>query len=134
MNKEIQKIIASIYGKKCCRVSVGNSKSLSLGFGAKLYHNNPRLKDTFYGEWELGTYFGNWRIVKNSKIQLGSGDEADIISNKIKDIKFQEISAIENLSDHDVRVKFSDGLAIDFLPVVDLSLAASQLSCCSFIR
>jgi hypothetical protein len=116
VNVEIQKVIGSVYGQKCCRVSIGNSKNLSLGFGKKIYHNKSRLKDKFYGEWELGTYYGSWRVVKNNKILLGSGDDNDLLNRKINEIRFQKILSIANLSALDVRVEFSDGLMVDFLP------------------
>lgn len=129
MNKKIQKAISSVYGKMCCRVSIGSPKSLALGFGERIYHANPRLNDTFYGEWEIGTYYGSWRIVKNSKIILGSGDDVGKLKKEIKDIQFQPILSITNLSSLDVRVEFSDGLAVDFLPTFSGEDEAFHMFC-----
>ena len=119
MNKEIQDAISLLYGKMCNRVAVGNSKSLSFGFGEKIFHNNARLKDTFYCEWEVGTYYSSWRIIKNNQIILGSNDSNDInlLSKKIHEIAFTEIISITNFSDHDVRVTFNNDIIVDFLPV-----------------
>lgn len=119
MNKEILNIISSVYGKKCCRVAVGNYKSLSFGFGERIFHNNHCLKDKFYGEWEIGTYYGSWRVLKNNKIILGSylsEDDIDFLNKKINEIEFGEVVAITNLSELDVRVVFSNGVMVDFIP------------------
>lgn len=122
MNKEILKIVSSIYGKKCCRVAVGDYKSLSFGFGAKIFLNDPRSKYEFYGEWEIGTFCAGWRVIKNNKIILGSrdssGDGHDIhfLDNKINEVKFGELVGITNFSEFDVRVVFSNGITVDFIP------------------
>jgi hypothetical protein len=120
VDKDIENIISSIYGKKKCRVKVGNSRNLSLGFGEKIFHNNPRLNDKYYGEWEIGTYYGCWRIIKDNKILLGSSDtNADIkfLNGRINEIQFREISSIDNFSFFDVRVTFNDGMIIEFIPL-----------------
>lgn len=119
MNKEILNILNSLYGKSCRSVSVGKySKSISFGFGKKILHSNPHLKNKFYSEWEIGTYYGSWRIVENNKIILGSCDskEEDFINKKIKEIDFGEIIEIINYSTFDVRVKFNKGKIVDFIP------------------
>ena len=118
MKKEILNAITSIYGKKFCRVRVGRSKSLSMGFGEKKFHNKPILSDKYYGEWEIGTYYGSWRIIKNNKIILGSTDskdDLDYLNKKIKKIKFGEIVSITNISAFDVRVEFNNNLIVDFI-------------------
>jgi hypothetical protein len=121
VDNNIQDIIISIYRKKCCRVRIGASKSLSLGFGKMQFHDNPNLNDKYYGEWEIGTYSGSWRVVKNEKILLGSNDSKDdiiFLNKKISEIKFEEIVSISNLTTLDVRVEFNDGMIIDFISTI----------------
>lgn len=117
MNKEIIDVVSTIYGKKFCRIVVGRNKSLSLGFGEKVFHNNPRLKNRYYGEWEIGTYYSSWRIVNNNQIVLGSNDSDDIewLNSKINEIEFQEVTAIVNSSAFDVQVVFKNGMRLDFI-------------------
>jgi len=120
MNKEILDAIESLYGRKFCRVVIGKFKSLSLGFGEKVFHNNPRLKNKYYGEWEIGTYYCSWRIVRDNDVILGSNDSNDIdeLNKKIEIIDFNEIVAIKNTSILDVQVVFKDGIAIDFINTI----------------
>lgn len=120
MNKKILNVIGSLYGKRFCRVAVGKFKSLSLGFGEKIFHNNDRLKDKYYGEWEIGTYYCSWRITRGNKVILGSNDINDIneLNIKINSIEFQEIVAINNPSALDVQVVFKDGMVIDFFNTI----------------
>jgi len=118
MDKEILNTISSIYGIKCCRVAIGNGNSLSIGFGEKIFHNNPKLKDKYYGEWEIGTYYGSWRIIKNNRIILGSNDfkdDIELVNRRVNDIIFGSIKDINNYSPFDVRVIFNDGMIIDFI-------------------
>ena len=46
--EDFKKIIISLIGKPCCRVKVGAYKSLSMGFGLKIYHNDPKLNCDYY--------------------------------------------------------------------------------------
>jgi hypothetical protein len=117
MDKEIIEIFSSIYGKKCCRVSVGWPRTLSFGFGQRVYHNDPGLKDSYYGEWEIGTFRSDWRIIRNNKIILGSRDSTNSLDMMINQVHFSEISNIVNLSDRDVRVVFRNGVIVDFIPL-----------------
>lgn len=115
MNSEILKKIKKIYGEKCVDVSLRESRGLSLGFGKKIHHDNSHLRSNFFCEWELGTYYGSWRIIKNNKILLASNDDLELLKEKITQLEFGEIITITNLSPFDIRVSFSDDLNIDFL-------------------
>lgn len=116
MNSEILEFIKPLFGKKCCRVRVGLLKSLSLGFGKKIFHNKTRLNDTYYGEWEIETFCCSWRILKGDRIICASndGDEKDL-DEDIHKIEIGAITEIIKLNDIDVRVKFDNGVQIDFL-------------------
>lgn len=110
-----------LIGKKCCRVKVGASKSLSMGFGEKVYHNNDKLDDAYYGEWEIGTYYCAWRVIKNNKIICGVSDPAESIeelNSEINRITFGSIVSIAKLSDIDVQLKFDNGIFVDFLATI----------------
>ena len=45
-----------------------------MGFGARIQHGKPGLKDDYKGEWELGTYGCAWRVIGDGKILCGSDD------------------------------------------------------------
>jgi hypothetical protein len=123
MTFKFQNDIEDLIGLKCCRIRVWTYESLSLGFGKKIKHNNPKLIDKYYGEWEIGTYHCSWRIMDQKKILLGSDEPAkttiniDHINelNRIANtIKFGRITSITNQSRFDVHVDFDSGISIDF--------------------
>lgn len=92
-----------------------------MGFGEKIYHNNPRLNDTYYGEWEIGTYHCCWRVVKEGKILCGATDPVDYndeLEVPLNEIKFGSIISIDNPTTMDVRVTFDSGVIIDFLSTI----------------
>ena len=121
MDKDILNTIKPIFGKNCCRVKVGASKSLSMGFGEKFYHNNPKLNDDFYGEWEIGTYYCAWRALKGDKILCGVSDPIESIeelNKSINEIKFGALVSIKQLTNIDVRLEFDSGIVVDFLSTI----------------
>ena len=78
MDENIKGIIKPIFGKEQRESRVGESRSLSIGFGKKIASRVlPRNKK--YCEWEIGTYYSNWRIVQNGRIICGSGESVESI-------------------------------------------------------
>lgn len=71
---EVSELIGSFLGKPVCRQQVGKGRSLSIGFGRKILHTKPNNPDAYYGEWEVGTYIGAWKIIQDDKIVIGSQD------------------------------------------------------------
>jgi hypothetical protein len=120
MIKKIFNQIKPLLGKKCCRVMVGEPKSLRLGFGRKIFHHNERLYDTYYGEWELGTYYCSWRVMKNNHILVAKDDSAhrDILTKRLKKIVFGHLISIDQLTDIDVRISFDSGIVVDFIATI----------------
>lgn len=121
LSEEVIKTIKPLLGKLCCRTKVGKSKSLSLGFGEKVYHNKPQLEDTFYGEWEVGTYYCSWRIIKDSRILCASNDQIERLEQldkAVKQIEIGSLKEIHQVSNFDVRLEFDSGVIIDFLTTI----------------
>jgi hypothetical protein len=114
---ELIEILKPLFGKKFCRVNVGRSKSFSIGFGNKIYHNKHYLNDRYYGEWEIGTYYCSWRIIKNTKIICGSNDSKnfDELNIYVNNIRFGSIKTISHISDYDIRIELTNRISIDFL-------------------
>lgn len=117
MTKEVLKKLDPLFGQKVCKTRVWRYKSLMIGFGKKMYHNDPTLIDSFNGEWELGTHYSSWRILKKKKILIGSNDSTDIkkLNKKVKKIKFGKIISIRPLTKIDTRVEFDNNICVDFL-------------------
>jgi hypothetical protein len=111
-----------IVGKKCCRQRVGEYKSLTLGFGEKIFHSRKKSIDPFSGEWEIGTYCSAWRIVKNEKIVCGSMDPVDSLNEldeRLSSVEFGSVMGIKMLSKFDIRVELDNGISIEFLCATD---------------
>jgi hypothetical protein len=115
---EAQKALHGLLGKPCCRRRVGRSRSLALGFGERLVHSKTHLPDTFYGEWELGSYTASWRVLRGQRVVCGSNDAVASIEElnaRIQGIDIGSVTALRMLSTLDVRVELDTGLSVDFL-------------------
>jgi hypothetical protein len=118
LNEEMQEFLKPIFGKVCCRRRVSSPRGLRLGFGEKVYHGNPKLTDAYYGEWEIGTFYCAWRVLKDGKILCGSDDLVESVNElnaAVAQIEFGAIQSIEQLDSLDVRVGFDTGIRVDFL-------------------
>lgn len=117
---EVVDVLAPMFGLTICRRRVGRSRSLSIGVGSQLPHGRTDLSDTYYGEWELGTYCGAWRLVRDGQVICGSSDLVDSITDL--DDRLQTVllpirlTGLEMLSPLDIRIIFDDGICIDILP------------------
>lgn len=119
--KRIQELVAPLYGKECCRHQVWKPRSLWLGFGEKIYHGNPNLVSAFYGEWEIGTYYNGWRVIKDGRLLCGSDDPVDCHSDLqavLKDIRFGRLSGLKQMTPFDVRAEFDTQIVVDFLATI----------------
>lgn len=115
---KISNFFSELKGKQCCRKRVGAGRSLSIGFGKKIPNLNSKTADSFYGEWEIGTYSSSWRIVANGEIICGSMnvvDSIDELDQQIQALLLGSIVNIENMSPFDIRVSLDQGIFIDFM-------------------
>lgn len=121
MESSVDRLIAQIVGKPCCRRRVWRMRSLHLGFGEKVFPGNQRLVDAFYGEWEIGTYHGGWRVIGGGRVLCGNGDSVDSIDDldaALKRIELGNFASCRQLTDLDVRLELDNGVAVDFLGTV----------------
>lgn len=118
IDNETKKTFLEVFGKSCCRKRVGRDRSLSMGFGKKIPHGKSKLIDSFYGEWEIGSYSAAWRVMRDNKILCGSMTAVESIEElnvQLQKIDFGVIFQIEELSSFDIRVSFDCGAYIDFM-------------------
>lgn len=118
MTPELKHLIAPMFESMLCRRRVGERRSISFGFGAKIFHGKSHLADPYYGEWELGTYNASWRIVSKDRIILGSNDLNELMDEwnlVLRNLPIDRIEALHQVSKFDVRVCFSKSLHIDFI-------------------
>lgn len=117
--KNVSRDLAEMIGKKCCRQRVGEWHSLSLGFGQKVYHSKKTV-DSFYGEWEVGTYSSAWRIIRSGEVLCGSKDNVNSLTeldNNLQDVLLGVIQSIELLSRFDIRINLDNEVNIDFMQI-----------------
>ena len=118
MSAKIFAGLEGLVGKPACRQRVGRGRSLSIGFGERVPHQKKSLPDSFYGEWELGTYTAAWRILQFGAVICGSADVVDSIEEldrKLQGIKIGAILTMDLLSSHDVRFCLDNAMTIDFM-------------------
>ncbi len=115
----IRSAINGLIGKPCCRQRVGEYRSLCLGFGERVPHSKKRnLVDSFYGEWEIGTYNAAWRIIRDKKIICGSMEPVDSnaeLCEKLELIQLGSMTGIEMRSRFDICIQLDNNIVIEFL-------------------
>jgi hypothetical protein len=118
IDSNIQGAFSGLIGLQCCRQRVGRGGSLSVGFGDRVPHSKRNTVDSFYGEWEVGTYSSAWRIAQHGRIVCGSMDAVHSIEKLdglLQTVKLGAAMAIEALSEFDIRILLYEGVHIDFM-------------------
>jgi|ERR1035438_637857 hypothetical protein len=116
MNSDVRELVKQIIGKPCSRREVGRMRSLSLGFGNE--GRVSKISKTVYKEWEIGTYYSAWRVVREGIVLCGSQDVVDSIDElnlSLGRIDLGRFMSLRQFSDLDVRIEFDSGVAVDFL-------------------
>jgi hypothetical protein len=106
MNNDVARLIDRIVGEPCARKEVGRRRSLSLGFGAE---TRKKFSERVYREWEIGTYYWAWRVVRGTTVVCGSQDVADSIEELNFDLARVDLGrfvSLRQLGDLDVRIEF----------------------------
>lgn len=117
MNSVVTGLIEQFVGKPCSRKEVGCMRSLSLGFGAEV-RSTVKLDEKVYREWEIGTYYSAWRVVREGIVLCGSQDVVDSIDElnlALARIDLGQFVSLRQFADLDVRIEFDSGIAVDFL-------------------
>jgi hypothetical protein len=120
MNDSINKVIEQLTGKPCWRKQVGRNRSLSLGFGG-MVHRKSQQGDRLYGEWEVGTYYGAWRVFQGGRVLCGSQDPVDSVDDLnaiLNRIEFGGFAYLRQFTNLDVRIEFDNALSVDFLATI----------------
>ncbi|PKG97186.1 hypothetical protein [Paraglaciecola sp. MB-3u-78] len=118
INIEIDKKIDEVINLRCVRQAVGNSTSLSLGFGKK---DNDASTEK-YREWEIGTYSSNWRVIKNKQVICASLDDVETneeLDAKLKNISFGSIRSVSQNEVGDVTLFFDNSVLVEFICLSD---------------
>jgi hypothetical protein len=92
-----------------------------MGFGKRIQHNNPKARDRYYGEWEVGTYESAWRVIRSGKIICASHDASDSntpenppdIDRTFRRINFGRLLSIQKINKWDFELKFDFDLSIN---------------------
>lgn len=120
IDAQVLKEVQLLFGKPVCRQRVGDGRSLSIGFGDKVFHSNPKKSDIFYGEWEVGTYSAAWRIVSAGRVIIGSQDVFDSVDDfdrALQTVRLSHFEAIVQSTSMDIRLDLGLGLSVEFLCV-----------------
>lgn len=115
MKAEVQALLSPIIGQECCRANVGHGNSLVVGFGRKIFHNNPNLHIPYHGEWELRTFYCAWRVMDNRDIVVGKNDmyEVNEMDGRIACLLSSHVTVIEEHGDLDITMMFDTGAILD---------------------
>lgn len=121
--EQILPLVEPSYGELCCRKRVGYYYSFAIDFGEKIYHNQKRNIDPFYGEWQFRTYNCKWKIIKDEKIilegqnNLGTNEDVD---NELQQIEFGRLVGISANKDLSLTLTLDNMISIEFFPYLTL--------------
>jgi hypothetical protein len=116
--EKIAEVLKSLVLQPVCRANITSPMSLNLGFGNKVFHGKKHLANAYYGEWEVGTYYCSWRILRNGAMLLASNDPSKVISDlnaELGRVDFGVLERIDQFSEYDVRIHFSSGIDVEIL-------------------
>ena len=114
--------LLKLRGMPCEDVSLGRNSLLRMSFGAitekKLRKESPGISY----EWEIGSFYNNWRLVKNGNIVAGAQD-TDQGGSYVKDhLLAREFGALREVVQTsaygDISVFFSGGQEIQFMALI----------------
>jgi len=94
-------------------------RSLSLGFGAE--GRTSELAKKTCREWEIGTYYSAWRVVRDGIVLCGSQDAVDSIDElnvALGRVELGRFVSLRQPSDLDVRIEFDNGIVVDILSTI----------------
>ena len=93
-----------LFGKKCCRCKIDRFGGLILGFGEKVAHNNPKLSDSFRGEWEVIVFDPSWELLIDGEVHKGISLKGENEQTILKTILGKKILNFEP------QISFQDGI------------------------
>lgn len=102
-------LLESIVDLECCSAHIGYGGVLVIGLGQLVEYDNPKLKNSFHGEWEIRTNRASWRLLKESEIIVGEYDDGSDIKSALQSLvgyKLQNVRT-QRLSP-DVRLEFNN--------------------------
>jgi hypothetical protein len=129
MIASLTQYINKYQGSLCCRTQVGQFGELAIGFGDRIYHRKRSLVQEFYGKMEIGTYFSDWRVLRNREIIVSRNSSKDrgltndilssLIGCRFVNIVTPSIYSATLLIDDDIIIEFSrrDGISDHLLHI-----------------
>jgi hypothetical protein len=91
----IENIEENIIDLPCTNAKIGYADVLKLSFGKKLFYENSKLRNAFYGQIEISIETFSWRILKDELIVCGSSDDYKNAENGLKKIIGKKIVALK---------------------------------------
>ncbi|WP_435979928.1 hypothetical protein [Psychrobacter sp. DM4] len=116
--EQVLSLMEGSYDKVCCRKRVGYYHSFAIDFGPKIYHNQKRNVDLFYGEWQFRTYNRMWKILKDGQLILEGQNNTcsnDDLDDELQRIEFGRLMNILINNDNGLVLELDNGLSIGFI-------------------
>lgn len=114
-------------GEKARNVKLGHGSFINIDFGKDItveVRMNKELRRSVRGEWHLWVMMAAWRLSQNKQPILGSGDERDIINEKLSILRGRKFISGKIINDSfDCLFEFEGGL---FLNLFSFCIADSR--------
>jgi hypothetical protein len=123
---EYSNFLSEIQSRIICRLQIFRNGDISFGLGKEIKHGNAKLRDNFYGEWEVGSFHHNWKVmrcgVEFSEVLM----KEKLIGNLILGEKLISINVIKKTQ---VEVKISNEVTFEFGSSDDLEDESFHVFC-----
>lgn len=133
MKSEISKLAEKIGEKRICRVQIFHNGDISIGVGDKIKHGNAKLRDDYYGEWEIGTFHRNWVMLdQGAEVCSGSISVYDptVTEKRIADkLLGERIINIDRIDEIRILVECSNEIAFEFSSSNDIEDESFHVFC-----
>jgi len=118
MSGNMKALFFGMFRKNICRLQIFKNGNISIGVGEKLAHCNVRLRDEYYGEWEIGSYHSNWIFFDQDRPLYSGGDAKSVLMSVEKNIGLiilgRQILDIQTIDNFKVKVIASSGSSFVF--------------------
>lgn len=106
----LEKMLAALVGLPCWLIRLKPNQQLDMDFGSSVSDLSSASQKSFNrGEWRLKTLLAYWRFDSQGETLVGSGDEDEVISTRIKTLQELVVKSVQVVTPAlDLVVEFSD--------------------------
>jgi len=117
-NKNIEKALKNIIGKRAWGVRLGHGSFITIEFGKPKPAEDPKSVSV-YGEWHFWVYLCSWRLERKGLLWVGCEDKRLKIETVIKEIENKRLLDFDvYFPSLDAILKFESGIELKLFSII----------------